>query len=93
MLGRDVLPEQLPSLWTQFLPGSSISVLCAAPCPLSSPSLEASLDLRWGLILAIALPGKKNPMGNAQESGPAHGAHAGVSTGKLIFLTSLGSVP
>lgn len=61
MLGRDVLPEQLPSLWTRFLPGSSISVLRAAPCPLSSPSLEASLDLRWELILAIALPGKKIP--------------------------------
>ena len=59
--GRAVLPKQLRSLWTQFLPGSSISVLCAAPLPLSSPSLEASLDLWWGLILAIALPGKKIP--------------------------------
>lgn len=31
-------------------------------------------------------------MGKAQESGPAQGAHAGVSTEKLTFLTSIGSV-
>lgn len=78
VLGAAILLQQLPTLWTQLLPGSPTSVLCASLVPALLPSPAC----RWGLILAVALPGKRGISGTGKaESGPARGACAGVSTG------------